>query len=219
MSKRNSKKYKKIYERHHGPIPKDETGRMYEIHHIDGNSDNNDITNLIALTIHEHYEIHYWQEDWSACLLMSERMMISSEEKSELARKSALSRVENGTHPWQKRSDGTSFASDLVKKGIHNLQKRSDGTSVTSDRIKSPGYVSNFSGVNRTGKLGPHYDHTIYSFKNKNTNEVVTSTQRELIDNYQLDNGHVSRLVNGQRKSHKGWILIDKSDFFSQNDK
>ena len=219
MSKRNNKKYKKIYEQHHGPVPKDGDGRLYEIHHIDGNPGNNEITNLIALSIHEHYEIHYWQEDWAACLLMSERMMISAEEKSELARKSAFSRVENGTHPWQKRSDGTSFASDLVKKGTHNLLRRPDGTSMTSDRVNVLGYVSNFAGMNRSGKLGPHYDHTIYTFKNINTNIIEITTQRELIDKYDLNNRSVSKLVHGKRKSHKDWILIDKSDFFSQNDK
>lgn len=208
MSKRNSKKYKKIYEQHHGPIPKDKDGRLYEIHHIDGNPDNNEISNLIALSIHEHYEIHYWQEDWAACLLMSERMTISVEEKSELARKSALLRVENGTHPWQKRLDGTSFASDLVQKGTHNLLRRPDGTSATSDRVNTAGYVSNFAGINRTRKLSPRYDHTIYTFKNINMNIIETTTQRELADNYDLDNRSVSKLVHGKRKSHKGWILI-----------
>ena len=35
-------KYRKIYEQHHGPIPIDESGRTYDIHHIDGNHFNND---------------------------------------------------------------------------------------------------------------------------------------------------------------------------------
>ena len=38
--------YRKIYEQHYGPIPKDTDGRSYEIHHIDGNHNNNDINNL-----------------------------------------------------------------------------------------------------------------------------------------------------------------------------
>lgn len=38
--------YRKIYENHFGPIPKDKDGRSYEIHHIDGNRKNNEISNL-----------------------------------------------------------------------------------------------------------------------------------------------------------------------------
>ena len=42
-----------VWEKEHGPIPKG-----YEIHHIDGNTMNNDITNLMMVTIKEHKEIH-----------------------------------------------------------------------------------------------------------------------------------------------------------------
>lgn len=54
--------YRKIYESHYGPIPIDETGRTYEIHHIDGNSENNDISNLKCVSIQEHYNIHILKE-------------------------------------------------------------------------------------------------------------------------------------------------------------
>jgi hypothetical protein len=55
--------YRKIYEQNFGPIPKEPNGRTYEIHHIDGNHNNNDPTNLSAMTIQEHYDIHYSQGD------------------------------------------------------------------------------------------------------------------------------------------------------------
>ena len=56
-------KYRKIYESHNGPIPKEDNGRSYEIHHIDGNHFNNDPSNLKAVSIQEHYDIHYSQGD------------------------------------------------------------------------------------------------------------------------------------------------------------
>ena len=65
----NTTNYRKIYENHYGPIPKEENGRSYEIHHLDGNHHNNDPKNLKAVRIQEHYDIHYSQGDWSACLL------------------------------------------------------------------------------------------------------------------------------------------------------
>lgn len=55
--------YRKIWESYYGPIPTDSNGRSYEIHHIDGNRNNNDISNLKCLSIKEHYNVHYQQQD------------------------------------------------------------------------------------------------------------------------------------------------------------
>lgn len=151
--------YRKIYEHHHGPIPREEDGRTYEVHHLDGNHSNNIPDNLTAVTLQEHYDIHYAQGDWAACLLMaSQRMNRTPEEISDLSRKNNQKMVDDGIHPWQTRpdgtslilermanpnytnpwslrSDGTSSASDRVKEGEHNFLKRTDGTSVSSDRV------------------------------------------------------------------------------------
>lgn len=53
--------YRKLWVKLKGEIPKDEFGRSYEIHHIDGNRKNNTIENLICVSIEEHYEIHKQQ--------------------------------------------------------------------------------------------------------------------------------------------------------------
>lgn len=98
MKKRKSSIARNIWRLYNGVIPKDEDGRSYEIHHIDGNSSNNDIDNLKAITIQEHYDIHKSQGDFSSCLFISVRMKLSSEERSNIARMSALKRVVNGTH-------------------------------------------------------------------------------------------------------------------------
>jgi hypothetical protein len=78
--KNSRKDYRKIWIDHYGPIPKDEHGKSYDIHHIDGNIENNDISNLIALSIKEHYKIHYDQGDYNACSLLLYRMTVSKEE-------------------------------------------------------------------------------------------------------------------------------------------
>ena len=77
--------YRRIWEKYNGPIPIDEQGRSYEIHHIDGTHTNNDINNLKLVTWQEHYDIHYLQGDWAACLLISGRHSIPPEERSRLA--------------------------------------------------------------------------------------------------------------------------------------
>jgi hypothetical protein len=120
MKEKNN--YRKIWEDYHGGIPLDSCGRSYEIHHIDGDHDNNVITNLACVTIQEHYDIHYAQGDWSACLMISSRMNIDPEEKSRLARLFQEERVKAGTHHWLRREDGSSHASDMVKNGTHNWQ-------------------------------------------------------------------------------------------------
>lgn len=78
--KNSRKDYRKIWIDHHGSIPKDEHGKSYDIHHIDGNINNNDISNLLAVSIKEHYQIHYDQGDYDACSLISYRMTASKDE-------------------------------------------------------------------------------------------------------------------------------------------
>jgi hypothetical protein len=129
--------YRKIYENHNGIIPKDSDGRTYEIHHINGNHSNNDPSNLKAVTLQEHYDIHYANGDWAACLLMSDRMKISPEEKSKLASFDAQQRVKNGTHhflgdknpnhtkvkngthPWLGGEQSRKNSQKMVEEGIH----------------------------------------------------------------------------------------------------
>ena len=53
--------YRKLWEQVHGQIPKDEQGRTYDIHHIDGNRKNNSIENLICLSLDDHHKIHLKQ--------------------------------------------------------------------------------------------------------------------------------------------------------------
>ena len=149
-------KYRKIYEQYYGSIPKDSDGRTYEIHHIDGNHNNDSPENLKAVSIQEHYNIHYSQGDWIACHRIASKMKLSPVEISELSRKSNLERVADGTHPFLTRPDGTNLQTDRVKDGTHNfldgefqrkIQQnrvgcrthpfltRPDGSSLSSDRV------------------------------------------------------------------------------------
>ena len=79
--------YRRIYKESTGcSIPKDENGRSYEIHHVDGNRKNNNPENLMCISIKEHYDIHKSQGDWGACSLIARRMGMSVEEISALSR-------------------------------------------------------------------------------------------------------------------------------------
>ena len=69
MAYRNSKKYRKVWEDFYGSIP-----YGFEIHHIDGNRDNNSLDNLKCVSMQEHYDIHFKQGDSAACHAISLRL-------------------------------------------------------------------------------------------------------------------------------------------------
>lgn len=117
--------YRKIYEEKYGPIPKDENGRTYEIHHIDGNHNNNSIDNLACVSIQDHYDIHFKQRDYNACILILERMCLTPDEIAEKAREIALKQLEDGTHNFSKPDFQKRNAIRRVKNGTHHwLGKR-----------------------------------------------------------------------------------------------
>lgn len=66
--------YRKLWIKHNGPIPVDEQGRSYEIHHIDGNRKNNILENLLCLSIEDHYKLHYDRGEYFAANLIAQRM-------------------------------------------------------------------------------------------------------------------------------------------------
>jgi hypothetical protein len=151
----NTTNYRKIYENHHGPIPKDFSGKSYDIHHKDFDKSNNTPNNLIALSIQDHYDLHHELGHYHACrLIMKQRMNKSFEELSSLARKGALKQLSEGTHPWigdgthQKKVQADRIANgshnwlgpdhnkNRVKNGTHPNMKRPNGTSASSDRVK-----------------------------------------------------------------------------------
>ena len=92
--------YRKIYKKHHGSIPVDSTGRTYDIHHIDGNRKNNDIKNLVALSIEDHYNLHIQQNEYQAAAAIRMRWDKDIVEISKLNAIAAKTRVDLGQHPW-----------------------------------------------------------------------------------------------------------------------
>jgi AraC-like DNA-binding protein len=93
--------YRKIWQEANGDIPIDENGMSYEIHHIDGNHNNNSLDNLKLVSIQEHYDIHFAQGDILACALISKR---ASGHNSELKQAIAEYNKENNSQKNKARS-------------------------------------------------------------------------------------------------------------------
>jgi hypothetical protein len=81
--------YRRIWIDYYGEIPKDDQGRSYEIHHIDGNRNNNSIENLTCISIEEHYAIHFNQGDYYACAAIKRRLELTEEDRKMLSEKVA----------------------------------------------------------------------------------------------------------------------------------
>lgn len=120
-TKRTKINYRKIYKEHFGPIPLDEKGRVYDIHHIDGNDKNNEASNLMALSIVDHFWEHWINGDYGACYVIAMKMKMSPGLISELARKSNKQRVENGTHNWLDGTSSKKRAREKVENGTHHF--------------------------------------------------------------------------------------------------
>ena len=90
------KDYRKIYERHYqcSLLP------GIDIHHKDGDHNNNLPSNLQPVTLEEHYLIHKFQKDYYAAYLIGRRMKIKPEDWEQMARengrKSAIQNRDNG---------------------------------------------------------------------------------------------------------------------------
>ena len=157
--------YRKIWKDANGIIPKDELGRSYEIHHIDGNRKNNELSNLKCVSIQEHYNIHYQQKDFLAALIISSRMEISPKEKSELAKNSIAEKKENGSfyESCKKASNTKKLNNSSIEAGKKSWQTKINNGTIESiykkiaEKRKLNG-TSNKNGSNKKLRIILQYD-------------------------------------------------------------
>lgn len=96
------RKYRQIYENFHNvKIPKG-----YHIHHIDGNRNNNDISNLEMLSPDEHAKKHGYISNWIMAQDRASKMAIEKLKTPEMREKMRQSMLNSESHKLgiQKRS-------------------------------------------------------------------------------------------------------------------
>lgn len=160
--------YRKIWEDANGTIPKDENGISYEIHHVDGNRSNNDLSNLKCVSIQEHYNIHFEQSDFYACASILKRLSLSEQERKLLSDKIGEA---NKTRVWS-----TNSRQKLSKaiKGTINVKDSRTGTiigrvSKEHEKVKNGEWVHTSKGIKRP-------DHSSY-MKQRGFGKTKTSSQ------------------------------------------
>lgn len=126
--------YRKIWENTYGPIPKDPKGRTFDIHHIDGNRNNNNIENLVCLSIEDHYKIHLRQyeetkseKEFRSLVFLSERI---GKDVSNLTGWTVSDKTRNKI---SQTLTGTKRPQEVVKKFTEKLK----GYKWTEDQIES----------------------------------------------------------------------------------
>ncbi len=78
--RRDSAKSRRVWRFHNGPIPVDENGVSFDIHHRDGDWSNDAPENLQALSVLDHYRLHYAQGDWAAAWYIAQRFKLSAQD-------------------------------------------------------------------------------------------------------------------------------------------
>lgn len=199
--------YRRIYEQHHGTIPVDETGRTYDIHHIDGNHANNDVNNLVALPIKEHYNVHYKQGDYAACLLLAGQIAISPQEKSYLCSLSNTKRIEQGIHHFLDKEAATERNIKRVKNGTHQFVDSSWQSKYSRKRVEDGTHNfldENFIRNNADSKCKGWF----ITFPDGHSEYVKSLTK--FCKDYELNNGLMCLVAQGKRKHHKGFVVKQK---------
>lgn len=148
MKRKNSKIHRKIYEAHYHCclLP------FIEIHHIDGNSKNNSIENLMPVTAFEHFHIHKNQGDKAAAALIAGRAGISYQERSELSRAQAVKNNAEGKCGF-KLGHASRAGSVGGKKGGAYAKKHQTGIfSLTPEQNKQRHFNSVVTKMIKSGK-------------------------------------------------------------------
>ena len=133
----NIMNHRQLWVKKFGPIPKDIDGRSLEIHHIDGNHSNNDISNLKLVTIEEHFKIHENQGDYGACVLIAKRMKLPPDyiSKIQLGKKRpGIGGVKKGTIPWNKGKKNC-FNQKTIKKMSSSRKNKISSSKLSKELV------------------------------------------------------------------------------------
>ena len=104
-----------------------------------------------------------------------------------------------------------SYGTIWINNGAENLKiKKTDIIPIgwLKGRYFNEKYQKTFGSRSKIGKNNPGYDHTVYVFKNENTEEKYKETPYEFSKKLKLRKGPIRALAQGKRESYKGWKIV-----------
>lgn len=119
-----NKSYRKIYEDYHGvKIPKG-----MHIHHIDGNRDNNDPTNLEMLTPDEHAQKHGYINAWIMGQERASRLGVEKLKTDEMREKMRQAMLNSDKHKEaiKRRSENKEWKEAQISRAKHAAKVRTN---------------------------------------------------------------------------------------------
>jgi hypothetical protein len=180
MKRPNNRNHRIAWERAHGK--KLEPGS--HVHHLDGNPFNNSPENLIALTAKEHYDIHFEQGDYAACILLSKSANITSDELSNVQRLHGLKCVDRGIGFHSASFDRRTHLENIWKLYRPGRKPVTDGELIF--KLKTDKDVELFLNENPTWRKGvPEKTKRGLSMSNKR----LTSEEAKKISKDRIDQG------------------------------
>jgi hypothetical protein len=185
--------YRKLWESINGPIPRDESGFSYEIHHLDGNRNNNSIDNLICVPIKEHLQIHLDQEDWGAASLIARRLGLGAAYMSEIQtgkKRPGIGGAPKGRDPWNKNKPGC-FSEETINKFKSTRKgKRWSSVKITDEECKEilNIYISN-----------PNIESANKKSKNGKTISYETAFSKLYCEKYNVTSNQIYNIITGKR--------------------
>lgn len=182
---RTKTNYRSIWEKHNGrTIPKD-----WHIHHVDGDSHNNDISNLYACHFTDHAKIHADKEEpWIANWILGRGEYDMSGEN----------------HPmWGvSRPDLADMNRKInYMKGVTGPDHYNYGKTRTDEWKKERSELY-------TGKNNPAAKDEVLHLINNN-GDTLSSTRIELKRDHGFNPCCLTDLIMGRQKTHKGWRLFN----------
>ena len=149
MGPKFMKLHRKIYEDFHKiKIPK-----FMDIHHIDGNHSNNDPLNLKLVSIREHYDIHFLQGDYGAAYMVSLRLNLTDQERSNVASLSAKKANAEGKCGFILGHASDAGKKGGIKGGKYAKQNRTGIFALSTEKNKERHMNSVISKLIKNGKM------------------------------------------------------------------